>query len=138
MTKANSSIDLAGMGQCAVATNGQSIIFELESKSGKKYKFSCPYEAISEIVQNFELMGEMAWKVRGSPNETDVAEGTRGRAKARPVTGFQFAVSEVGIVLSMICGPVTLDMLLKADDCTRLSEALIESRKGWEVRQRPH
>ncbi len=136
--RAPKPIELAGIPQGGIETSGESIWFSLESQEGQTFSFSCPHEAVTEIVEKLTGWADLAWKARGSPDQINIPEGTPLKARARNATGFRFEYAKQGIVLSIVCGPLTYQILLTPEQCTRLSEGLAQSRKEWDIRSRPN
>jgi len=115
---------LAGLRKGGCSKDGEFISFALLDQGNNEHKFSCPHEAIPELVTALEGLAELAWKQRGSPNIADVAEGTRMVARSRTATGIRVDAAREGIVLSLVCGALNYQVLLQPQDCKKIGEAL--------------
>ena len=124
-------IQLAGLRKGGPSIDGDYVTFDFQAQDGREFHFSCPHEAITEIVEALELLAEMAWKQRGSPNQANIAPGTRMSARARTVTGTRVDIAREGIVLSLLCGPLTHQVLLQPADCNPSSDALRQAPAAW-------
>jgi hypothetical protein len=131
-------INLVGIPQGGSDEKGDGVWFTLVAEDDRTFTFRCPHEVVGEIVQSLEIWAQMAWKMRGSPDEVNVSEGTPGKARSRSLTGFKFALTKNGIVITLVCGPLSYDILVTPDECSRLSEALARVRSEWNIRLKPN
>jgi len=122
-------IQLSGLRQGDSSRDGQFISFTLLDQGNNEYAFSCPQEAVTVIIEALEILADLAWKQRGSPDIENAAQGTKMAARSRTATGLRIDTAREGIVLSIACGPLTHQVILPPENCVQIGDALRDAPK---------
>jgi len=117
-------IQLAAMTKGGMSADGDVVAFTFQAQDGHSFAFSCPHEAIPEIIDKLSALAVAAWERRGSPNYAEITKGERGTARFTDITGTKLAAAAQGVVLSLVSGPMVRDIMLSPDRCMELSEQL--------------
>jgi hypothetical protein len=131
MVEKGDRIPLGKVREAGVMSSGEFVAFTFHAHDGRELTFSCPHEAISQIVTTLEALAEAAWKQRGCPATDVIAHATPAAASARRATDARVDIAPEGVLLSILCGPLTHQMVLTPSDCTRLGGALQKAPAAW-------
>jgi len=129
------------MGRVGIAADGDSINFSFSSQDGREYRFSCPHEAVGDIVMNLLALSDAAREKRGAPADQIDPAGTKFVGVVRELTGFATALSSDGqrVVLSLLFGSaLKFRASLQPDACKQLGEVLVQSHIEWQSRTVRH
>jgi hypothetical protein len=121
--------------------DGQSVLFEFESQSGKTFPFTCRHEAVGGIVDMLLGLAENAKIVRGDPDIDVIPAGTEQRQSVRAVIHLEPSLSNDGqwIVISLQRGPILKHtMILEPHRCKLFGEQLLEMHRQWLENFPPH
>lgn len=133
-------VDLAGIPKGGITKSGDRIWFQLDTLDDRSFQFSCPHEAIGEIVESLLAWADLA---RSARNETDEAfvPFSSHTAKARLLSSFEVGMSRdaTQAVLKLKCGPVmAYSIALPIASCKEMSVALATAHSTIEsIAQHP-
>jgi hypothetical protein len=130
---ADKRIALAAIPSGGCTKGGDAVTFDLKAKDGRMFEFSCPHEAVGEIVESLLLFADLARRERGQDEPfKPYGEFTE---RATKVSSFKTGISKDGaaMVLSLQCGPtITRAMSLTPEDAKLLGETLVETHRQWQ------
>jgi hypothetical protein len=129
MVEKDKRIRLARIREAGVMSTGEFVAFTFHTHDGQELTFSCPHEAIAQIVTTLEALAVVAWKQRGCPAADSVSQIAPN--DARRATDARVDLTREGILLSVVCGPLAHRMVLTPSDCTRLGGALQKAPAAW-------
>jgi hypothetical protein len=128
-------IQLAAIPNGGYTKDGKRVHFTFLALDGREFSFSCPHDAVSEIVECLLTWADLARKERGEPEENTVDPLKKQTARARHLTASEVGLSLDGkqIFVKLSCGPVmTYKLSMPPEECIQLSCLLAKAHAEWE------